>query len=130
MSYPPDFLLQLPPSPPAITVGISIRSMAKYRLKWYRKSHANRPEDRYNSGGRKGAVEQLLADLNEVNTDDVEYKPPKRHLSGDPDLYYRVCELIISNLPAYVYLYDYLTRDDKNKVETSDRDVEEDENNE
>lgn len=108
---------------PIIMVQYPYGSMTEYRLKWRRESNAPRPEDQYDGDLRQDAVEQLLAEFDGVNLDDVEYVQPPRHLSGDPGPLIHVCELVVENAVDYYLLYKFLTNDEQNQIEPSDPDV-------
>lgn len=90
-----------------------------YKITWRRDSDAPTPEQEVDTTMRQDAVESILQEQG-INPDDVTYQHPPRHLSGDPQPFFTVCSFVLDNVETFIIIYQFLSKDEQNKIVLSE----------
>lgn len=87
-----------------------------YEITWRRDSDQPTPENQRDGGLREDAVIELLEE-NDIDTEDITYQPPPRHLTASSQPLFTVCSFAFENIEKFIIVYQFLKqRDDARLV--------------
>ena len=90
-----------------------------YEITWKRDSNAPTPEQEVDATMRQDAVEDILEEQG-IDPDDVTYQHPPRHLTADAQPFFTVCSFVLDNVETFIIIYQFLSKDEQNKIVLSD----------